>query len=128
VIDNRTELAVRERFPTASEVRWTGSYPEEFGRLAIDGAGFVVIVTHAHAHDRAVLARALKTNARYIGMIASRRKRELILASLEEEGMSQEVLGRVHSPIGLDIGARTPGEIAVSIAAELIAVRAGKIR
>lgn len=128
VIDDRTEFAVRERFPTAAEVRWTSSYPEEFGRLAIDRSGFVVIVTHAHDHDRTVLVRALKTDARYIGMIASRRKRELILASLAEEGMGQEELGRVHSPIGLDIGAQTPGEIAVSIAAELVAVRAGKAR
>jgi xanthine dehydrogenase accessory factor len=81
-------------------------------------------MTHAHAHDRTVLAGALKTPARYIGMIASRRKRDVIFRSLVEEGVAAEALARVHSPIGLDIGARSPAEIAVSIAAELIAVRA----
>jgi xanthine dehydrogenase accessory factor len=127
VIDDRPEFAARERFPTAAEIRVADSFSEEFDRLAIDGSGYVVIVTHAHTHDRDVLARAMKTEAGYIGMISSRRKREIIFASLRDEGVDEGALGRVHSPIGLDIGARTPAEIAVSIAAELIAVRAGKL-
>jgi len=127
VIDDRPEYATRERFPMAAEVRAIGSFDRCFEGLTINRSGYVVIVTYGHAHDRTVLAGALKTDAAYVGMISSRRKREIILASLRDEGVGDEVLGRVHSPIGLEIGARTPGEIAVSIAAELVAVRAGKI-
>ena len=85
----------------------------------------LVIVTRGHAFDKVVLAQALETPARYVGMIASRRKRDAIYRSLTEEGTPPEKLARVSSPIGLAIGAQTPAEIAVSIAAELIAVRAG---
>jgi xanthine dehydrogenase accessory factor len=128
VIDDRSDFANAERFPTATRLLVAESYEDCFGRLDIDEAGYIVIVTHGHAHDRTVLSFALKTPARYIGMIASRRKREIIYRSLEEEGAALEDLARAHSPIGLDIGARTPAEIAVSIAAELIAVRTGRIK
>ncbi|MDZ4183958.1 MAG: XdhC family protein [Desulfuromonadales bacterium] len=128
VIDDRPEFAAFERFPMAAEVLVTEASPACFERLTIDGSGYVVIVTRGHAHDKTVLSSALKTRARYIGMIASRRKREIIFASLRDEGISENELVRVHSPIGLDIGARTPAEIAVSIVAELIAVRAGRIK
>ncbi|RLF58866.1 MAG: XdhC/CoxI family protein, partial [Thermoplasmata archaeon] len=75
--------------------------------------------------DKEVLAQALRTNARYVGMIGSRRKRDIIYQRLLEEGFTLEDLARVHSPIGLSIGAETPAEIAVSIVAELIQERAG---
>ena len=75
-------------------------------------------------HDKLVLEQALKTEARYIGMIGSRKKRDIIYKKLLEEGFSKSDLARVHSPIGLEIGADTPEEIAVSIVAELIKVRA----
>ena len=75
-------------------------------------------------HDKTVLAQSLKTGARYIGMIGSRRKRDIIYETLLEEGFTQQDIDRVHSPIGLHIGAETPEEIAVSIVAELIKVRA----
>ncbi len=127
VIDDRPEYAARERFPMAAEVRAIDSFARCFEGLTINRSGYVVIVTYGHVHDRTVLAGALKTDAAYVGMISSRRKREIILASLRDEGVGDEVLRRVHSPIGLEIGGRTPGEIAVSIAAELVAVRAGKI-
>ncbi|MDO8943188.1 MAG: XdhC family protein, partial [Desulfobacterales bacterium] len=77
-----------------------------------------------HAHDREALRAALATRPAYIGMIGSRRKRDLIYGSLMEEGIAVEELRRVHSPIGISIGAETPDEIAVSIVAELIQIRA----
>ncbi|MHB8771844.1 MAG: XdhC family aldehyde oxidoreductase maturation factor [Syntrophales bacterium] len=128
VIDDRAEFATAERFPSAAGIVVADSYAACFRRLSFDASSAVVIVTHGHAHDREVLSLALRTKAGYVGMISSRRKRELILASLREEGVAEADLARVHSPIGLAIGAETPAEIAVSIAAELIAVRAGKLR
>ena len=83
-----------------------------------------MIVTRGHIHDKTVLAQALKSSARYVGMIGSRRKRDLIYEKLLEEGFTKQDLERVHAPIGLAIGAETPEEIAVSIVAELIQVRA----
>lgn len=125
VIDDRPDFVTPERFPAAAERLAVASYEGCFAGLAIDGSAWLVIVTHGHAHDREVLAAALTTDARYIGMIASRRKRDLLFRSLEEEGVTAAALARVHSPIGLAIGAQTPAEIAVSIAAELVAVRRG---
>jgi xanthine dehydrogenase accessory factor len=126
VIDDRREFANVERFPAADEIAVVDSFGECFSGLTVGRSAYVVIVTRGHGHDQVVLSRALGTPARYIGMIASRRKREIIFGSLMQEGFHGEALARVHSPIGLDIGARTPAEIAVSIAAELIAVRAGR--
>ena len=93
--------------------------------MEIDGDCCIVIVTRGHEHDRNVLAQAMCTGAGYIGMIGSRRKRDAIYQSLRGDGFSPEDLSRVHCPIGIAIGAQTPAEIAVSIAAELIALRAG---
>lgn len=126
VIDDRKEFASAERFPSADRIVLTSSYQNPFYELDIDKSSYLVIVTRGHVHDRDVLSCALKTPAKYIGMIASRRKRDVIYRSLLDEGFSAKDLARVHSPIGLDIGARTPAEIAVSIAAELISVRAGQ--
>ena len=94
-------------------------------RFEIHDLSYLVIVTRGHMHDKNVLAQALKTKAGYIGMIGSSRKRNIIYEKLLEEGFTQEDLSRVHSPIGLDIGAETPEEIAVSIVAEMIKVRRG---
>jgi xanthine dehydrogenase accessory factor len=94
-------------------------------RLAVNESSYLVIVTRGHIHDKNVLAQALKTDARYIGMIGSSRKRNIIYEKLIEEGFTRKELSGVHSPIGLEIGAETPEEIAVSIVAELIKVRAG---
>jgi xanthine dehydrogenase accessory factor len=91
----------------------------------VDGEAFIIILTRGHMHDRTVLARALRTPARYIGMIGSRKKRDTIYAALLAEDFTQTDIDRCHCPIGLTIGAQTPEEIAVSIAAELIAVRSG---
>jgi len=86
----------------------------------------VVIVMRGHAHDKTVLAQALRTRACYIGMIGSRRKTSLVFNQLQEEGFGEERLSRVHAPIGLDIGSETPQEIALSIVAEMVQVRSGK--
>jgi len=123
VIDDREEFADPGFFPEAEEIRFI-PFEGAMERLAVDKSSFVVIVTRGHMHDKTVLAQSLKTGARYIGMIGSRRKRDIIYETLLEEGFRQQDIDRVHSPIGLDIGAETPEEIAVSIVAELIKVRA----
>jgi xanthine dehydrogenase accessory factor len=124
VIDDRPEFADIKNFPEAREVH---QFPFEgvMDRLPVDESSYLVIVTRGHVHDKDVLAQALKTDARYIGMIGSTRKRDIIYEKLLEEGFTKEELTMVHSPIGLEIGAETPEEIAVSIVAELIMIRAG---
>jgi xanthine dehydrogenase accessory factor len=123
VIDDREEFADPGFFPEAEEIRYI-PFEGALESLAVDKSSFVVIVTRGHMHDKTVLAQSLKTGARYIGMIGSRRKRDIIYEKLLEEGFNKQDIDRVHSPIGLDIGAETPEEIAVSIVAELIKVRA----
>ena len=126
VIDDRREFANTQRFPAADEIIVLNSFSECFSSLTVNAQAFVVIATRGHAFDHCVLSCALRTSAGYIGMIASRRKRDIIFQTLLTEGFSSEDLAGVHSPVGIDIGAHTPAEIAVSIAAELIAVRAGR--
>jgi xanthine dehydrogenase accessory factor len=123
VIDNRSEFASRERYPEARRIRVLNSFDSCFEHLTAND--YVVIVTHGHLHDRDVLAQALRTDAGYIGMIGSRKKRDVIYNSLREEGFNESDLKRVYSPIGLSIGADTPNEIALSIVSELVKVRAG---
>jgi len=125
VYDDRGEYANRERFPEAHRIRVLDSFDQAFDGPAPSADDFVVILTRGHLHDQNVLARALATKAGYIGMIGSRKKRRTIYAKLRDQGVSQDAIDRVHSPIGLSIGAETPEEIAVSIVAELIAVRSG---
>jgi len=122
VIDDRQAFASPERFPEASETH-AGPWEEIFPKLKINDHSYLVVVTRGHKGDLTCLRWALGTPARYIGMIGSKRKLIEIHRVLEGEGVSAEKLERVHSPIGLDIGALTPEEIAVSIVAEMIAVR-----
>ncbi len=121
VVDDRETFANSERFPMASEVY--ASYAEAFGKIRPNSSTFLVIVTRGHKDDMRVLAWAVDTDARYVGMIGSKRKVIAVYKALEKEGFAPEKFERVHAPIGLDIGALTPEEIAVSIVAELIAVR-----
>ncbi len=123
VIDDRPEFADPRKFPEAMSVH---EYPFEgvFDRLPIDQSSYIVIVTRGHLHDRTVVIQSLKSQARYTGMIGSRRKRAIVYKKLLEEGFTQADLDRIYSPIGIDIQAETPEEIAVSIVAELIKVRA----
>ena len=92
----------------------------------IENSDYVVIMTRGHSFDQGIQAQVLKTPARYIGVIGSRKKTAKVFANLRELGFNDEDLARITTPIGLDIGAETPAEIAVSITAQLIAVRAGK--
>jgi xanthine dehydrogenase accessory factor len=123
VLDDRAEYACRERFPKANTIVVLESF-EHWSGLGIDENSFIVILTRGHIHDKAVLAKALRTPACYVGMIGSRRKRDKIYQALLQEGFKQQDIDRVHSPIGTDIGAETPAELAVSIVGELIKVRA----
>ncbi len=127
VLDDRAEYANRSRFTANTEIRVIDSFADWAG-LPIDAGCYIVILTRGHIHDKTVLAQALQTSAGYIGMIGSRRKRDKIYQALRDEGITQEQIERVHSPIGLDIGAETPEELAVSIVGELIQVRAAEQR
>ena len=124
IIDDRQQFANKERFPEAEQVI-AEEFPFVFEKLPVNRASYLVIVTRGHAYDQEVLQWALTTEAKYIGMIGSRKKIQTIYANLKEKGVGAERLKRVHTPIGLPIGALTPEEIAVSIIAEMIHVRRG---
>jgi len=125
VVDDRAEFASRDRFPHAVDIVAI-PFTTAFEQIHVAASAYIVIVTRGHSHDRDVLRWALTQPVSYLGMIGSRRKREIIYRSLMDEGVAADRLARVHSPIGLSIGAQTPEEIAVSIVAELIAVRAAQ--
>jgi xanthine dehydrogenase accessory factor len=127
VLDDRKDYADPGRFPEAHRVKVLNSFERAFTDLAVTSDSYVVIFTHGHLHDKIVLAQALTTDAGYIGMIASRRKRNTIYDALRAEGVSQTQIDRVHSPIGLAIGAETPEEIGVSIVAEMILQRSQRM-
>lgn len=123
VMDDREEFANSERYPKAKEVVVLDTFNDCLNGLGPDD--YVVIVTRGHLHDRDVLAQALRTDAGYIGMIGSSKKRQAVYTSLLEEGFSNNDLKRVYSPIGISIGGDTPEEIGLSIVAEMVKVRAG---
>jgi xanthine dehydrogenase accessory factor len=122
VTDDRSSYATPERFPAAREVHAL-DFDQAFQQLDPSESSYVVIVTRGHRDDMRVLRWALSTHARYIGMIGSRRKVIEISKALQAEGMPANSFDRLHAPIGIDIGAVTPEEIAISITAELIAHR-----
>jgi xanthine dehydrogenase accessory factor len=126
VIDDREMFANRDRFPEADEVL-VSEFEKCFSHLNIDESSYIVIVTRGHLYDGFVLEQAVKTNARYIGMIGSKKKIRTLYENLTEKGIAREKLVRVHAPIGIDINSETPEEIAVSIVAELIKVRGGPL-
>jgi xanthine dehydrogenase accessory factor len=126
VLDDREEFANREILSSADRIEVLRSVDEAMKDLDIDEESYLVIVTRGHLHDKTVLGQALRTRARYIGMIGSRTKRGATYEVLTKEGFTAGDFARVHAPIGLDIGAETPEEIAISIVAELIQARAGK--
>lgn len=121
VVDDRETFANKERFPMAQEV-YT-SYENAFEKIRPNSAGYLVIVTRGHKEDMRVLAWAVRTEARYVGMIGSKRKVMSVYKGLENAGYKPEEFERVYAPMGLEIGALSPEEIAVSITAELVAVR-----
>src|SRR5436309_1044624 len=122
VVDDREAYANRERFPEAHEVI-ADDFEQATARLSPNETSYIVIVTRGHRDDMRVLRWAVQTQARYVGMIGSKRKTITIFRELVKEGIPERSFERVHAPVGLDIGAITPEEIAVAITAELIAVR-----
>jgi xanthine dehydrogenase accessory factor len=122
VVDDRESYANRERFPEAREVL-ADDFETAMANVLPNESSFIVIVTRGHRDDMRVLRWAVDTRARYIGMIGSKRKVIEIYKELEKQGIERTKFERVHAPVGLDIGAITPEEIAVAIVAEMIVVR-----
>ena len=122
VVDDRPDFASRERFPDADKII-VRDIAQALREFPIDQSTYVVIVTRGHQQDEEALYSVIGSNARYIGMIGSRRKIKVIFENLFERGVSKEQLQQVYSPIGLDINSQTVPEIAVSIAAQLVQVR-----
>ncbi len=125
VIDDRAEFSSREKFPDPSVRLIAEDFVRALQSLTITQAAHVVIVTRGHKHDEICLREVIEKPARYIGMIGSRRRTTTIREHLRREGVAAEFLRRVHSPIGLDIGAQTPEEIALAILAEIVLARRG---
>lgn len=125
VIDDRPEWANRQRFPEVDDILVEEDMAGALSGCEIDRGTSIVIVTRGHRQDKMMLEAALKTDAGYIGMIGSRKKVADVFAQLRSEGMEEAVLRKVYAPIGLDLGAETPEEIALSILAEIMMVRNG---
>ena len=125
IIDDRADCASIERFPRATH-RIVGDIESELRRQPVDARTYVVIVTRGHRHDGQALAAVLGSPAKYVGLIGSKRKVMTIFGDLLAQGASIDALCKIHAPVGLEIGAVTVPEIALSIAAELIAVRRGR--
>ena len=121
IADDREQFSNAERFPMAQEI--FSNYEKAFQAIKPNASSYIVIVTRGHRDDIRVLAWAVRTDARYIGMIGSKRKVLSTYKALEKEGFRPEEFERVYAPMGIEIGALSPEEIAISIAAELIAVR-----
>lgn len=124
VLDDRPMFANRERFPEADEVI-AADFRETLSRYPITQSTYIVLVTRGHEHDEECLRVVLHSPARYIGMIGSKRRVMVVFERVLRDGYDPELLARVHAPIGLDIGAVTPAEIAVAIMAEIIKVTRG---
>jgi xanthine dehydrogenase accessory factor len=121
VCDARSRFLTRERFPDPDEL--VVAWPHEFlGSAEVDERSAICVLTHEHKYDVPLLQAALATPAGYIGALGGKKTREDRAERLREEGVSDEELARIHAPIGLDIGAKTPEEVAVSVAAEIVAL------
>jgi xanthine dehydrogenase accessory factor len=125
VIDDRAEFSSREKFPDPDVRLIADDFVTALRSLKITQATHIVIVTRGHKHDEICLREVIERRARYIGMIGSRRRTTTIREHLRREGVAAEFLRRVHAPIGLDIGALTPEEIALAILSEIVLVRRG---
>jgi xanthine dehydrogenase accessory factor len=122
IVDDRASFANRERFPEAEEVH-AAEYEAVFPQLPVNESSYLIVVTRGHKDDLRVLRLAATSAARYIAMIGSKKKVIELFRELEKEGVPAAALARIHAPMGLDLGAVTPEEIAVSVVAEMIALR-----
>jgi xanthine dehydrogenase accessory factor len=122
IIDNREAFANAERFPEA-EATYAEEYEDVFPKLPVNSSSYIIIVTRGHRDDMRVLRWAVNTPAKYIAMIGSKRKTISVVHELEKEGIPREAFEKVFAPMGLEIGAEMPEEIAISVVAEMIAVR-----
>jgi xanthine dehydrogenase accessory factor len=122
IVDDREAFANPERFPEA-EATYAEEYEEVFSKLAITSSSYIIIVTRGHRDDMRVLRWAVSTGARYIAMIGSKRKTISVVHELEKEGLPREFFEKIFAPMGLEIGAESPEEIAISVVAEMIAIR-----
>lgn len=122
IVDDRESFANAERFPEADEI-FADEYESIFPQLTVGASTYLIIVTRGHRDDLRVLRWAVTTGARYIGMIGSKRKVIGVFKELEREGISPQSFEGIFAPMGLEIGAVTPEEIAISVAAEMIAIR-----
>jgi xanthine dehydrogenase accessory factor len=122
VIDDRPEYATRERFPEADQLI-VDNWEKALSELRIDENSYIVILTYAGEYDEFAVRKVINSKAAYIGMIASRSKAKTIIANLQRDKIPDEMVRRVTTPIGLDIGAETPAEVAVSTMAQIIMVR-----
>jgi len=128
VVDDREEFANKNRFPLANEVK-LGDFGSVVKSIDFREGDSVVIITRGHQHDEVVLKECLSKDGLpgYVGMIGSKEKIAATFSHLRQQGISEQLLAIVRAPIGLDIGARSPAEIALSIMAEIVAQRYGKI-
>jgi xanthine dehydrogenase accessory factor len=124
VVDGRERYATRERFASADEI--LVGMPSELVRPLLASSAYLVLVAHEYKYELPILREALRAQLRFVGMLAGRKRADGVKQLLRDEGVTDAELERLHSPIGLDIGGREPEEIALSIAAQLIAVREGK--
>lgn len=122
IIDDRVKYANRERFPDADAV-YADTWENIFNLLAVNASSYLVIATRGHKFDLVCLRFALKSPAKYIGLLGSTRKVKIFFDKLESEGIDPAEYSRVYAPVGIEIGSETPEEIAISIAAELVAMR-----
>ena len=122
IIDNREAFANKERFPEA-EATYAEEYEDVFPKLPVNSSSYIIIVTRGHRDDMRVLRWAVNTPAKYIAMIGSKRKTISVVHELEKEGIPREAFDKVFAPMGLEIGAEMPEEIAISVVAEMIAIR-----
>ncbi|MSR20497.1 MAG: hypothetical protein EXR91_05905 [Gemmatimonadetes bacterium] len=126
VLDDRPDFATRERFPDADRLV-RADFSDPFADIPLHERSHILLVTRGHKYDYDCLIRALRTDPppAYIGMIGSRRRVRATFVQLIDEGFSMDLIERIHAPVGLDIGAETPEEIAVAVAAELVMIQRG---
>jgi xanthine dehydrogenase accessory factor len=122
VIDNRPDFANRDRLPWVDEVI-AGEYLDAMEKIDFNESTYVVILTHKHAHDFEVIEKCMQKPHRYVGMIGSKKKVETVFNKLRKKGIGDDAIKSIHAPIGMDIAANTPAEIAIAISAQLVSVR-----